>query len=74
MVVKKLQESIAASSEDSNGESKSKKRILVLLPRCYVQKIIPNNTQKQRKTVQISDEDEVSPHCCYPIVSIMIVC
>lgn len=56
MVVKKLQE------EDVDGKTTAKKRILVLLPRCYVQKIIPNNTQKQRKSMQISEEDMVGPH------------
>eukprot|EP00597_Dinobryon_sp_UTEXLB2267_P008096 CAMPEP_0170085454 /NCGR_PEP_ID=MMETSP0019_2-20121128/20323_1 /TAXON_ID=98059 /ORGANISM="Dinobryon sp., Strain UTEXLB2267" /LENGTH=619 /DNA_ID=CAMNT_0010301903 /DNA_START=397 /DNA_END=2256 /DNA_ORIENTATION=- len=56
MIVEKLQEKIAL--EHSNGDSKSNKRILVLLPRCYVQKVIPNNTQKRRKSVSLSKEDE----------------
>ena len=51
MVVKKLME--------LNAETGIQKRILVLLPKCYAQRVIPNNTQKKRKLMKMPPEDKV---------------
>ena len=63
MVVKKLIE--------MNNTSAVPKRILVLLPKCYVQKVIPNNTQKKKKFMKLPPEDKVY---IYPCVCTVYTC